>query len=209
MLKTTLFGLLLAAITAPLAARGAELPQEPAQITVLLYNYAGAPDHTLSLAQQQASRLLLETGVRLVWLSCTLNEQGVAQDPRCNRAQGPAAVSMLICPREMAPKQGLPRGIFGFSLISENGISKSARIYLHRLEGLANGPNLRKGPLLGSMVAHEIGHLLLGVNSHARRGIMSIPWDSKKLRQADVGQLRFTNKEAAAMRAEALRRLGE
>jgi hypothetical protein len=37
---------------------------------------------------------------------------------------------------------------------------------------------------------------------------MSIPWDSEKLRKADLGQLAFTRKQAAAMRAEARRRLG-
>jgi hypothetical protein len=58
------------------------------------------------------------------------------------------------------------------------------------------------------MMAHEIGHLLLGVNSHSRRGVMSAPWDSNKLRQAEIGQLGFVRQQAAAIRAESLRRLG-
>jgi hypothetical protein len=108
----------------------------------------------------------------------------------------------------MVPRGGLAAGIFGFSLMPEQGVAVSARVYFHRLEELAIGPKLGKGPLLGSMMAHEIGHLVLGVNSHSRRGLMSIPWDSNKLRQADIGQLGFTRKEAAAIRAECLRRLG-
>jgi len=207
MLKTVLYALLLAAITPPLAARSAENPEELPEIIVRLYNYAGAAESILSGARQQATRILLEAGVRLRWLTCTVNEQGVAEDSRCYQAQGPAAISLLVCPRQMTPKAGLPPGIFGFSLMPEQGPAMSARVYFHRLEELADGPQLRKGPLLGSMMAHEIGHLLLGVNSHTREGIMSIPWDPGTLRKADLGQLGFTGKEAAAMRAEAFRRL--
>lgn len=208
MLKTVLYSLFLAAIAPPMAASGAEIPEELPEITVRLYNYAGAADNILSGAQQQATRILLESGVRLRWLPCTVDEQGVAEDPRCYQAQGPAAISLLVCPSQMTPKEGLPPGIFGFSLMPEQGPAMSARVYFHRLEELANGPRLRKGPLLGSMMAHEIGHLLLGINSHSGQGIMSIPWDLRELHKADLGQLGFTAKEAAAMRSETLRRLG-
>ncbi len=57
-------------------------------------------------------------------------------------------------------------------------------------------------------MAHEIGHLLLGVTSHSREGIMSIPWDAKKLQQVDLGRLGFTKEQASKLNAEALRRAG-
>jgi hypothetical protein len=70
------------------------------------------------------------------------------------------------------------------------------------------GARWRRGVLLGAMMAHEIGHRLLGVNSHSREGIMSIPWDARKLQEVDRGQLGFTAEQASTVRAESLQRLG-
>jgi hypothetical protein len=71
---------------------------------------------------------------------------------------------------------------------------------------LADGRKVRLGVLLGAMMAHELGHLLLGVNSHSREGIMSIPWDARKLQHVDLGRLGFTGEQASKIQAEALRR---
>ena len=96
----------------------------------------------------------------------------------------------MICPEAMLPKGGLPRGIFGFALMPQPGEpARYARLYFHRLAELADGRKVRRGVLLGAMMAHEIGHLLLGVNSHSREGIMSIPWDPNKLSKSIWGGL--------------------
>jgi hypothetical protein len=58
------------------------------------------------------------------------------------------------------------------------------------------------------MMAHGIGRLLLGAYSHSQEGLMSIPWDLRRLQRADRGQLVFTSKGVATIRAEALLRLG-
>jgi hypothetical protein len=73
---------------------------------------------------------------------------------------------------------------------------------------VADGRKVRRGVLLGAMMAHEIGHLLMGVNSHSREGIMSIPWDARKLQQINLGDLGFTPEQAATLKAEALHRAG-
>ena len=73
---------------------------------------------------------------------------------------------------------------------------------------MADGRKVRRGVLLGAMMAHEIGHLLLGVNSHSGEGIMSIPWDVHKLQQINLGDLGFTPEQAATLKAEALHRAG-
>ena len=45
--------------------------------------------------------------------------------------------------------------------------------------------------LLTILLAHELGHLLLGVGGHARSGIMAGMWDSRALHQAARGELLF------------------
>jgi hypothetical protein len=45
------------------------------------------------------------------------------------------------------------------------------------VEELARGQQLvSKGQILGHAVAHEIGHLLMGTNSHSSRGLMRGNW---------------------------------
>lgn len=126
MLKTLVFLLLLAAFAAHPVGRGAENLGDLPEISVRFYNYAGAAGGLLEQAQHQATRILLEAGVRLRWLSCTVSE-GVVEDPRCDQLEGRAVLSLLVCPGHMVPKQGLPPGIFGFSLMPEHGHATSAR----------------------------------------------------------------------------------
>jgi hypothetical protein len=208
MFKSILCGLLLSAFAPQLTAGGAGNDTSVPEAIVQIYNYAGVGEDFLPRAQQEAARIFLEVGIRLSWLSCTPTPQGTVDDPRCHQ-RGLNVVSLMICPEAMLPKGGLPRGIFGFALMPEPGEpARFARLYFHRLAELADGRKVRRGVLLGAMMAHEIGHLLLGVNSHSREGIMSIPWDAHKLQQVDLGRLDFNPEQAVTLKAEALSRTG-
>ena len=208
MVKSILCGLLLSAFAPQIAPADAGNDKDVPEIIVRIYNYAGVGEDFLPRAQQEAAGIFLEVGIRLSWLSCTPTHQGIAEDTLCHQ-NALNVVSLMICPKRMVPKGGLPPGIFGFALMPEPGEpARYARLYFHRLTELADGRKVRRGVLLGAMMAHEIGHLLLGVNSHSREGIMSIPWDPNKLQQVDSGRLGFTPEQAAALNAEALRRAG-
>ena len=208
MFKSILFGLLLSAFAPQLAAAGAGDHKDAPEIIVRTYNYAGVGEDFLPRARQEAAGIFLEVGIRLSWLSCTPTREGIVEDPLCHQS-APNVVSLMICPEAMLPKGGLPRGIFGFALMPEPGEpARYARLYFHRLTEVADGRKVRRGVLLGAMMAHEIGHLLLGVNSHSGEGIMSIPWDAHKLQQVNLGGLGFTPEQADKVKAETLRRAG-
>ena len=53
------------------------------------------------------------------------------------------------------------------------------------------------GLILGHVIAHEIGHLLLPYDSHATSGLMQGGWDQEQARRAEMGWLTFTPDEAA------------
>jgi hypothetical protein len=56
--------------------------------------------------------------------------------------------------------------------------------------------------ILGCVIAHELGHLLLGSNSHSSAGIMRSPWGQKQVREALMGTLLFTAEQAELMQAQ-------
>ena len=55
--------------------------------------------------------------------------------------------------------------------------------------------------VLGTVAAHEIGHLLLGANAHAFAGVMLPVWKGKTLHDVNAGSLLFTSAQASRMRA--------
>jgi hypothetical protein len=61
--------------------------------------------------------------------------------------------------------------------------------------------------ILGSVMAHEIGHLLLGLNSHSGSGVMQPRWERKQVRQAMMGTLLFTPEQSQLIQVEAHTRM--
>jgi len=60
------------------------------------------------------------------------------------------------------------------------------------VERLSRRTLLSKQLLLGHVMAHELGHLLLGSNSHSERDLMREMWWPDELRRAAIGKLFFT-----------------
>jgi hypothetical protein len=56
--------------------------------------------------------------------------------------------------------------------------------------------------ILGGVIAHELGHLLLGTNGHSRGGIMQPRWEPDQVQQLMMGSLLFTSEESKLMREE-------
>jgi hypothetical protein len=54
--------------------------------------------------------------------------------------------------------------------------------------------------MLGHVMAHEMGHLLLAREAHALFGLMRGRWHESQVAMVSAGMLTFTNDEAAAIR---------
>jgi hypothetical protein len=150
-------------------------------------------------AEAEASAIFARAGVTLVWASCG----GPSPEPLCRRVTGPAAVNLRLIPARLAPRD-LPRDVFGFALMSTSGgFARTANVYYDRVGAVADGRKYRCAVLLGAVIAHELGHLLLGQGSHSKSGLMSLPWDPALLTQANRGMLSFAAREAVRIREAA------
>jgi hypothetical protein len=61
------------------------------------------------------------------------------------------------------------------------------------------------GLVLGDVIAHELGHLLLGSNAHSSSGIMAAELDREKIKAAGMGRLGFSPEQAARMHSTIFR----
>ena len=177
----------------------AEAPTAPPTITVRIYNMSEADPGEIARAAQEASEIFARTGVELAWADCG----GPAREPLCGKVKGPSAVNLRLMPSRLAPA-GLPKGVFGFALMATtSGFARTANVYFDRVGAIADGRKYRQAVVLGAMMAHEIGHLLLGEGSHSKYGLMSLPWSPKVLTAADRGMLSFAKREAVRIRKAA------
>ena len=75
-----------------------------------------------------------------------------------------------------------------------------ATIYTTRVAWLAEAGQSDPHVLMGRAIAHEIGHLLLGTNGHADRGLMRARWSAGEVRRRVAPDWLFTSVDAHQMR---------
>jgi hypothetical protein len=175
-----------------------------AAIRVRVANYASqaSPDF-LGRAEREASRILAEAGLQIIWVNCPrVDSSSSLRDP-CLGPLEATDVVLRVLPRVNRAK--FQDTEFGFAVVPT-----LASVYSERVMRLAVSDEATfEGPIsLGCVIAHELGHLLLGSGSHARTGIMQSRWDRKQIRQATTGRLLFTEEESQRMKREVAARAG-
>jgi hypothetical protein len=187
-------------------ASGEVQPPSAAAVMIRLYNLADTPEAEIARATSEASGIYERIGVQLVWFDCS----ATAPKKHCIDVSGPSVLNLRLMPSNMQPPGGLPKAIFGFALMSaDGGFATTANVYVDRVSEIADGRKLRRSVVLGAMMAHELGHLLLGVKSHSKPGLMTLPWGPKALLAADRGMLGFSDREAKRIRQAVQARAGE
>ncbi len=158
------------------------------QLTIHVYDYARLPDDEYEPARAQADRILSHAGVPTRWLRCAL-APAEAADPGCKAAITPTDLVLRILPADMAVRVPVTGKVFGYAVPSRGeGFGTVVSVFHHRVADLitqkrrrAGGRLYSKALVLGYILAHELGHVLLGPNSHSRGGIMAFPWGPKQL----------------------------
>jgi hypothetical protein len=171
------------------------------RIIVCIYNYAHVSHRTLGRAEEITSQIFRKAGVKLAWLDCPTWHVEEEQYPACEPPLGAMAVDLRILPSSMAARFGSSGEQLGFALASARAGSVSdAWVFYERVERLAKSQVASCDQILGHVMAHEIGHLLLGPDSHSHGGIMRSNWDREYLEEASRGQLLFTRDQARLIR---------
>jgi hypothetical protein len=197
-LKTFWLTLWLALAVAPInaderakTAQGGDLA-----IKVSVFNDAQISDGKVATAESVAARLFAHAGIRIDWLNCGHATETGEERASCSKAAFPEHFAVRLRQRSL----NLNESTLGLSFLGDDGIGCHANVFYAGVEPIQQEAGLSAEAILGLVIAHELGHLLLGTNSHADRGIMRANWKTQELSLAGKGRLGFTENQAQKMR---------
>ncbi len=166
--------------------------REPA-ITIAVYNRARVAPDSLSQAEKIAQRTLQDAGVESVWINCRVSD---TEGDDCRHASDDKWLVLTIM---HSSHGGGTSEIMGKALEDESGNGSYCYIFRDKVDEIVQKTHLNPARLLGPALAHELGHLLLGVNSHSPEGIMAGRWNAREIDAARRGALGFTKHDAEAI----------
>jgi hypothetical protein len=161
------------------------------RITVVIYNSEAIGGTELARAEAIAGRIFQKAGVEVIWRRAT----GADTSP------GPSEIPLHIVAAHPA---NLTRDSNGFAVLMPEG--SYAGISAADVRQTAESLDVDEPVLLAALIAHEIGHVLLGTREHSASGVMAPRFGSREILAARRGELRFLHSEARRIRDAVERR---
>ena len=177
------------------------------KLTVRIYDYAGILHRTLHAASDEAAAILAKAGVESEWQLCAATEGQMLN--ACNEPMRPDELMVRIVRRPKPRKGALGCTECGAAVEDAQGLGVYSTLYADCLDTMPRIDGLLPSAMLGHLIAHEIGHLLLPGMDHAASGIMCPQMREEDWNLARVGALTFTPQQAALLRAEVAARQGK
>jgi hypothetical protein len=177
--------------------------QENPQFSVFVYNDAQVSRGLLKKAEQEAARVFARARLKVFWTNCSGGERPTLDSANCDH-QEPTQISVRI----IQHSRDLTNATFGLAYLSAAGPSRYCDVFYSRVQDLQQQGGASASSVLGHVLAHEIGHLLLGTNSHSATGIMRAQWYAEELRAAGMGDLLFSPEQGQRIREQVRSFLG-
>jgi len=186
--------------------------QAPFLLSVLIVDNSAAGPVELDLAKEKATATFRGAGIDVEW--CHFSTSTGAPSAPARDASGRDVLPLtLILPAKKAYPAlkklfGLPKSAMGFAKTrpADKPYGDTAYIFVNRVEELIRGDAFaRLGVVLGHIIAHELGHLLLG-RGHTSSGLMGAQVGARTLKLARANRLHFSHSQARKILAVVGRR---
>jgi hypothetical protein len=146
---------------------------------------AGVPADILERAQTAATRVFDLSGITLDWVDAT----------KCQDS----CLTIRIVMQAVSAKSRDPH-MLGVTPSTEEARGINVWIFYPRVRAYSADLGMQVSQLLGHVMAHEMGHLLLPPGAHSLAGLMRPAWDTAQVKSAAKGLLTFTPDQAALIR---------
>lgn len=163
------------------------------QMTISVCTQGHLSDSALAHAEAAAAGLFHSVNVDIVWASCDgapVGEEAAQQH----------WYTIRLCGEPIDGGPGpLSLDTLGEAFISEDQPGYLVEVYYKAAEALAYRSQVEASTLVGCVMAHELGHLLLGPG-HAPDGVMRALWDARDLDGIRHGWMKFRPDEGVRIR---------
>jgi hypothetical protein len=168
------------------------------KLTLVIYNYAHVTGETLTNAENRAAEIFRDAGIQLIWRDgfAYAAERQKAEIPQ---PEDPATLIVKLQPASDAARYGVRLACEGI------GLPSGAIVFVRTSDGKDPGS---AGAHLGYIIAHELGHILLGPNAHSIVGIMRGTLLQDDWEKAAQGTLDFTRSQKRQIRTWIAERSG-
>jgi hypothetical protein len=170
--------------------------QVPKPLVVRVYDGSNGHANTRAAAILTAASITADAGLVIDWTDCSRGSHSGA----CNGLRGRDDLIVRIMP-VAAGSPGLlirdqSREALGFSVVDPVvGAGAIAMVFLNRVLAMAQRSGIDPGRLTGRVIAHEIGHLLLGSTAHSPSGLMREVWTDDELARNRPEDWVFTERD--------------
>jgi hypothetical protein len=160
------------------------------EIVVHVHNTANVLQGEIRRAENEAGLMFQKAGIRVQWVDCPSH----VDDEACREPDDPRLFVVTINAK-YPPKQSVEA--LGYALLPGRG-NHAAAYYPNIAEAMAGHPEYRAS-VLGSVIAHELGHLLFHSTRHGE-GIMRTNWNRSDYSAMAQRQVQFSAQQAQALR---------
>jgi hypothetical protein len=183
----------------------ADVPYDEPVLALRVVDQAGTPLEILEDAMAHVGRIFQSAGIRTAWVGPSVQKPASYREARIKTLELTVVlvsedVARAMCPQETVTGLALSnngRGarrayVFAGRVINEAERSLNQVQFLNRPKAW--------GLILGHVVAHEIGHLMLPHDSHVSSGIMRGRFEVRNVEEAVRGQYLFSQMQATVIR---------
>jgi hypothetical protein len=175
------------------------------RVSVLIFDYVGVPPTVRGGAEVEAAYVMSRAGLRTEWVDCSGSSPQSGLDERCQ----PLLDSMTLCVRIVSDSSAAaPDDVLGFASLQPLEQGVYATVFYSRVAAASAEFGVDAYQVLGCAMAHEIGHLLLGSQSHTATGLMRAQWSREDFRNAAQRSLRFSRRQGVQLQAQVEARRG-
>jgi len=199
------WGLLLGGNFPATARQASKMEGKPdLKITLRVYDYVGVDAGLLRRALHEAGIIVGDAGVAVVPILCTEGKAPGGTEPSQSQDESPKACRQVPDPLNIAlrivpkPVPGNDYGTLGYAS------SRYITVNYSRVKEFADRADVYLDRILACVLAHELGHVLLGPDSHSATGIMAACLTDKELGQIRVMFIGFLPFQKAAIQAYVL-----
>jgi hypothetical protein len=165
------------------------------KLSVRMYNSTASPRGTLLRARAQVSREMAHAGLDMEWLDCTMPVLHRPPHSSCEDQRDSISVEIRISPKSVPGSVQSDFSAFGFT------IDRRVVVFYDKVSALAAWFGVPEPEVLALVLAHELGHALLGPGHVRGDALMMARPTPGHVRMFSAGQLRFTRKQTELIRA--------